>query len=138
MKASKRVKVFFDASVILAGLRSVNGASGHLLKRCRERKIAGIISETVMDEILRNIDKIGVNKNTAINLVTESFIIQSAPNESKFGRYKRFVMDEGDIHLFVSAEQAKVDFLVSLDKKHVLILKEKVKKFTIVSPKELI
>ena len=50
----------------------------------------------------------------------------------------KLVKDFGDIHLFESAESLRVDYLVSLDKKHVLSLARKVKSFKIVSPGGLI
>ena len=53
-------------------------------------------------------------------------------------KFKKIVQDVGDIHLFTSAKDLKVDYLVSLDKKHVLSLKNKVKIFKVVSPGELI
>ena len=35
----------------------------------------------------------------------------------------RIVIDDGDAHVLASCEKEKVDFLVTLDKKHLLILK---------------
>lgn len=137
-KFQKTIRVFFNASVILAGFRSPYGGSGKLLQLTREKKIVGLISEIVFDEVLRNIEKIKM-KREQIDLVLEkSFIIVASPSEKLFTRYESTMVDKGDIHLLASAKETKSDFLVNLDKKHILSLKKKIKDFKIVSPKELI
>ena len=45
--------VFFNASVIIAGFISINGVSAKLLGHIKENKIKGIISEIILDEVLR-------------------------------------------------------------------------------------
>jgi len=139
MKNLKRKPiVFFNASVILAGLKSPNGGSAKLLNWVKENKIIGIISETVIEEVLKNTNKISLTKEKALKLISQIFLIVKSPNKKYFSVFKDIVLDEGDIHLLVSAKNVKANFLVSLDKKHILSLKNKIKDFKIVSPKELI
>jgi putative PIN family toxin of toxin-antitoxin system len=139
MKNLKRKPiVFFNASVILAGLRSPNGGSAKLLNWVKENKIIGIISETVIEEVLKNTNKISLTKEKALKLISQIFLIVKSPNKKYFSVFKDIVLDEGDIHLLVSARNVKAHFLASLDKKHILSLKNKIKDFKIVSPKELI
>ena len=45
------MRVLFNASVVLAGLRSKNGASGELLRLVKIGKIDGLISQIIFDEI---------------------------------------------------------------------------------------
>jgi len=134
----RRPIVFFNASVILAGLKSPNGGSAKLLNWVKENKIIGIISETVIEEVLKNTNKISLTKEKALKLISQIFLIVKSPNKKYFSVFKDIVLDEGDIHLLVSAKNVKANFLVSLDKKHILSLKNKIKDFKIVSPKELI
>jgi uncharacterized protein len=139
MKNLKRKPiVFFNASVILAGLKSPNGGSAKLLNWVKENKIIGIISEIVIEEVLKNTNKIFLTKEKALKLISQIFLIVKSPNKKYFSVFKDIVLDEGDIHLLVSAKNVKANFLVSLDKKHILSLKNKIKDFKIVSPKELI
>lgn len=138
MKKRQKIRVFFNASVILAGLYSPNGASGKLLSLTKQQKIIGIISEIVWNEVLRNTNKVGLSRKNTKQWMRQYFLIISAPGQSQFYQYKKIVIDEGDIHLFISAEESKSDYLVSLDKKHVLILQKQIPLFQIVSPKELI
>lgn len=125
---SSRKKVLFNASVIIAGHYSPNGGSGKLLGWVKSEKIEGIISETILDEVKRHIEKCPDIFKT----------VSPAPNLISVKKYQKIVTDPGDAHLFTTAQETKADFLVSLDKKHVLILKDKIKKPKIVSPGELI
>lgn len=138
MKKRQKIRVFFNASVILAGLYSLNGASGELLSLVKQKKIIGIISEIVWNEVLRNTHKVGISQKNTKQWIHQYFLIISAPDQLQFSQYKKTVINEGDIHLFISAEESKSDYLVSLDKKHVLILQKRITLFRIVSPKELI
>jgi len=52
--------------------------------------------------------------------------------------FEQTVIDSSDAHVLASAKENKVEFLVTLDKKHLLILKDKIKQFRIVSPGQLI
>lgn len=131
--------VLFNASVILAGLKSPSGGSGKILSWSRENKITGIVSEIIVDEAVRNVPKIGLNSEEVIQNIQSSFTsIYPPPNKAAVERFKQIIINEGDAHVLAACEENKANFLVTLDKKHLLILKGKIKKFKIVSPKELI
>lgn len=131
--------VFFNASVVLAGLNSPSGGSGKLLRLSKQKQIKAVISEIVLDEIIRNASKIKLSKTEVKKLIFNFFThIISPPTEEFFNLYRNMVIDYGDIHLLVSAKEAKADFLVTLDKKHILILQKKIKEIKIVSPKQLL
>jgi putative PIN family toxin of toxin-antitoxin system len=131
-------KVFFNASVVLAGLRSPRGGSGKLLKWSKQKKIKAIISEIILDEIRRNLEKIGLSKKTLSKILRLPDKIIPAPKASSTSVFNDKIVDYGDAHVFASAREAKADFLVSLDKKHILSLKGKIKKIKIVNPEGLI
>ena len=135
----KKPIVFFNASVILAGLNSPKGGSAKILTWAKDKKIKGIISEIVEDEVLKHSKKIGVSKNRASQKINKIFKgnIKPAP-KTLSQKFQKISIDAGDTHLFESAKNASVDYLVSLDKKHVLGLKARMKKFQIFSPGELI
>lgn len=125
---NSRKKVLFNASVIIAGHYSPNGGSGKLLGWVKSEKIDGIISETILDEVKRHLEKCPDIFKT----------VSPAPSLASVKKYQKIVTDPGDAHLFATASEIKADFLVSLDKKHVLILQNKIKNLKIVSPKKLI
>lgn len=131
--------VFFNASVILAGLYSPSGGSAKLLKLIKQKLINGVISEIVFDETVKHASKIRLKKEEVKKLVLTIFSnICPAPKEKTVNRYKKVVIDYGDTHLLASAKEIKADYLVSLDKKHILVLQKKIKEIKIVSPKQLI
>lgn len=132
-------KVFFNASVVLAGLRSPAGGSGRLLSFAKDGKIDGVISEIVLDEVLRHAGEVGLNPTRVRLSIAAPFRrIQTAPAEKNVSRLKKVVIDPGDAHVLASGREAKTDFLVTLDKRRLLILQKKIKWIKVVSPGELI
>lgn len=137
MIASERV--LFNASVILAGLKSPKGGSAKLLSFCKKGTLVGKISEIILEEILRNAPRIGFDEETIIQKISKIFPrITSPPGKALVDKYKTISLDLGDAHVLASAKEENADFLVTLDKKHLLVLKNKIKEFEIVSPGELI
>lgn len=131
--------VLFNASVVLAGLKSPSGGSAKLLSWCRKGKITGVISEIILDEIFRNTPKIGLEKEAVELWVKAVFSrIEKAPKKEIVDLYRKIVIDEGDAHLLASCDKVKAKFLATLDKKHLLALQKKIRWVKIVSPGELI
>lgn len=138
-KGKKTPTVFFNASVIIAGFISPDGGSAKLLKYVKENKIKGIISEIIYDEVMSKTAKIGLFTDEVkrkLYLIFGGII--KAPDEKLVKKFNRIVIDLGDSHVLASSIEAKANFLVTLDKKHLLILAEKIKGLKIVSPKQLI
>lgn len=128
MRYSKPV-VFFDASVIIAGLLNPHGGSGKIIRWVKEKKIIGLISIIIVEEVKKHIVKTDIESY---------FIVANSPSKRNVRKYNNIVIDQGDSHVLASALELGVDYLVSLDRKHILVLKNKIKKFLIISPKELI
>ena len=106
-KVSKK-RIFFNASVILAGFKSPFGGSAKILSWCKSKKIEGLVSELVVDEVIRNAQKIGFDYNEISLLIENTFdSFETAPN-------------------------------AEIVKKHLLILQNKIKWVRIVSPAELL
>lgn len=90
-----------------------------------------------MDEAVRHAEKIGV-KSAHLRLTVKTIFSQilEAPVKKNVAKFSKIVIDQGDAHILASCYEAKPDFLVTLDKKHLLILKKKIKWVKIVSPGE--
>ena len=139
MKKTARVPlVFFNASVILAGLASPTGGSAKLLKYVSQKKIRGIISEIILDEVIRRAEKIKFTPQRVQFETLKIFKYVREPKLSSVEQFSDVVLDPGDLHVFASAYETDSEYLVSLDKKHFLSLAGKIIKFTIISPKGLI
>lgn len=138
-KKSLRPRVLFNASVILAGIKSPKGGSAKVLRLASEKKVRGIISEVIFDETLKHAKKLNLSKSQVSQRCLGIFKgVILAPDERKVRKYRKVVIDEGDCHVLASAEEAGASFLVTLDKKHLLILQGKIKRFKIVTPGELL
>ena len=131
--------VFFNASVILAGLKSPKGGSGLLLKWCQQNKVKGVVSEIVIDEVKRHLSKISLASTDLAYIVRKySFKVTPAPEKSPLKKYLPVVVDPGDAHVLAACNQAKTKFLVTLDKRHLLVLRDEINEFKILSPGQFI
>ncbi len=138
MAKSKR-SVLFNASVVLAGLKSPTGGSARLLDFVKTNKIKGLISEVIFDEVLRNASRIGFNGEQLSKRIRSIFpTIEKEPAKASIDKFTSLVIDLGDTHVLASTYESNSDFLVTLDKKHLLILQDQVKDFKIVTPGQLI
>lgn len=139
MPSKRSKKILFNASVILSGLRSPQGGSGILLSYVTKRTMRGIISETILEEVVRNAHKAGLSQEKASLLCHKLFsFILPPPTNEMVHKYEKFVHDKDDAHLFATYQEARCDSLVSLDKHHVLALRGKLHGVTIHAPGELI
>ena len=129
--------VFFNASVILAGLKSSTGASKKLLEWAAQGKIRAVVSEVVLDEVWRNFRKLDISEALLKKNVI-SFRIEKAPAGKELKRFKKLVVDPDDVHILTSVKEVDADFLVTLDKKHILVLQKKIRWTKIVSSGELL
>lgn len=134
------MRVLFNASVVLAGLRSKNGASGELLRLTQSGQIEGLISQTIFDEIMRHCEKLELDPKFVSNQVLNIFAknITKAPREDIVEKYFSRVTDPGDAHVLATFEEEHCGVLITLDKKHLLVLQGKIKGINIYSPGEFL
>lgn len=136
------MRVFFDASVIIAALLSPTGGSALLLKYVKAGKIVGVTSQTVINEILEEDKSKKLKKSKAEIedfIVRSGLVVREEVTLEEIEEYHNRV-DREDAHVIAGATLTKCAYLVSLDKKH--LVREDVKKeflpLKIVSPKELL
>lgn len=136
------MRVYFDASVLIAALLSSTGGSSLLLQCVKAGKIAGITSQTVIDEILEEDkpEKLKRSKKEIQEFIAQSgLVVRESVMVDEIAPY-RHLIDEEDAHLIAGANRTKCSHLVTLDKKHVL--RESVRTtflpLRIVSPKQLL
>lgn len=134
------MRIFFDASVVIASLLSSSGGSSKLFEFVKKGKFVGIISQTALEEVLGKTEKIKKSKEEIENFVVKSgLIVRKSIAFKEIAPYQGLIEIE-DAHLIAGATLTKSSHLVSLDKKH-LLRKDIQKKFLplkIVSPKELL
>ena len=126
-KPIRGIKVFIDTNVLIAGVASVTGASATILDLCEAESIQMVISRQVLIEADRNFS------SKLPGLVTQfrQFIRNLAPlmvEDPPATAVERAaaLTAQKDASILAAALEAKVDYLITLDKKH--FLKHKVKK----------
>ena len=134
------MRVYFDASVIIASLLSPSGGSSKLFEYVKTGKLVGITSQTALDEVLEKTEKIKKSKKEIEDFVAKSgLLVRKNIALKEIAPYKGLV-DAEDAHLLAGSELTNCTHLVSLDKKH-LLRPEIQKRFLplkIASPKDLL
>lgn len=136
------MRVFFDASIIIAALLSPGGGSARLFKFIKAGIIIGLTSQTVIEEILEEDKpkKIKRTKGEIGQFIAESgLIVREAITLREIEPYQNRV-DVEDAHLIAGAKLTKCSYLVTLDKKHLLRtdIQKEFLPLRIVSPRELL
>lgn len=133
-------KVFLDSSVVIAGINSATGASQIILKLSKDGKIIASVSEIVLQEVMRNLKK-KLPEKVLIQflsyLAESNFKKVDFEKESEILKYQD-ITDAKDTHVIAAAFKSKADYLVTLDKKHLLKLERKNFPFKIVTPGEFL
>lgn len=134
------MRVFFDTSVLIAGVKNKIGGSGFLLLLTEKGRIRAILSSLIIEETRRNLGtKLG--QKATLEFVawfakTKPIIVQVSKAEIE--RYHKFVATK-DAHVLAAAAKSKAQVLVTLDQKHLLSLRDKASfPFRILLPLELI
>lgn len=97
------------------------------------------ISEMVLQEVVRNIKK-KLPERVFIQflkyLAESNFKKIDFEEESEILKFQD-ITDVKDVHIIAAADKAKADYLITLDKKHLLSLKQKLS-FKIITPGEFL
>jgi predicted nucleic acid-binding protein len=136
MNIRKSNRVFFDSSVLIAGLASPDGGSAVLLAMAEMRLITPVISEMVVTEVIRNIDKKLPRCLPQYHRLFKSLPFEIADPTEDFIISARKLINEKDA-ILAAAMNAKIDFLVTLDR-HFLKADLQKLPFTVCSPGELL
>jgi len=136
------MRVYFDASVLIAALLSPNGGSSLLIQYVKAKLIIGIISETVIEEILDEdkFKKFRKTKKEIEEFIAQcKLIVRESITLEEIKSYRGQVNPE-DAHLIAGAIMTKCSYLVTLDKKHLLRedMQNKFLPLKIISPKKLL
>ncbi len=114
--------LFLDSSALVAGIASPTGAARALLLLGEAKKIQLTISEQVVAETERAVAR---KIPAALSLVRQAILdsgvrIYPDPTLSEVQPYLNWMNDPTDVPILVAAMTAKVDYLVTLNRKHFL------------------
>ena len=129
MRITRETSLFFDASALVAGAHSLEGGSALLLKAC---KVGGFRAQTtflILFEALRALGRLSqASLGRFHQLVIEiSWELLEVPPKEAIEEY-RSLIDPKDVHVLASAVESGADFLLTLDRRHILAASEAVRK----------
>jgi predicted nucleic acid-binding protein len=114
-------KIFFDSSALVAGILSASGAAKALLQLAEIEILDVVISEQVVAETERTLAKKSPRNlpdfRQAIKIVRPIIVKETAREVQKC---LVMISDPDDAPILAAAIKAKVDFLITHDRKHFL------------------
>lgn len=115
-----RVKVFLDSSALIAGVISSTGAARALLVLSENKRIEIFISEQVIVESERSIARKVPQALPALRetLKDAGLKIVRNPVQEEIDKHLYIISDPDDVPILLAAISAKVDFLVTHNRKH--------------------
>jgi putative PIN family toxin of toxin-antitoxin system len=139
-KPTQKIKIFIDTNVLIAGVHSVTGASATILDLCEARVLQMVVSRQVLIEADRNFTTkfpqlVGRFRQFMRDLAP---IMVEDPTPESVEKVATIV-DRKDAPILAAAQNANVDFLITLDKRHFLNRKTRQKvMLKVVSPIEFL
>ncbi|MCJ7748273.1 MAG: putative toxin-antitoxin system toxin component, PIN family [Desulfobacterales bacterium] len=139
-RPTQKIKVFIDTNVLIAGVNSVTGASATFLDLCEAGVLQMVVSRQVLIEADRNFTAkfpqwVGRFRQFMHNLAP--LMVEDPTPESI--KKAAAIVDRKDAPILAAAQNANVDFLITLDKKHFLNPKTREKMMLkVVSPIEFL
>ncbi len=138
-KNTPEIKIFVDTNVLIAGLASAAGASATLLDLCEAGVTQMVISRQVLIEADRNfsdkfrlVDRFRQFIRNLGPLLVEDPATPAVEKAAK-------IIDRKDAPILAAALESKVDFLITLDKKHFLTQQARIKiPLKVLSPAEFL
>jgi len=130
IKINRHTTLFFDASVLVAGAHSGGGGSALLLEAC---KLGGFTAQSTFLVILEALHTLESDfpqrsQNRFTEFLAEiNWELLSVPLEEELQKYAPLI-DPKDLHVLAAAVEEGSEFLLTLDRKHILAAAEAVKK----------
>jgi len=113
-------RLFLDSSVLFAAAYSSTGHARDLILMAVRREITLVVSQLVLDETRRNLAESAPERLIILDYITAGipFEIVKPTKREVITAAKRVVLKDAPI--VAAARKARVDHLVTFDKKHLL------------------
>lgn len=116
-----KLRLFLDASVIIAGIASLTGASGIILSLCEAGQVQAVVSEAILDECQRNIQRKLPEMMPRFQRVMKALKLEVVPYPPlEQVRRCEEIIHRKDAHILAAAIEAGPDYLITLDATHFL------------------
>jgi predicted nucleic acid-binding protein len=118
----RQTSLFFDASVLVAGSHSTAGGSALLLEACRLGGFTAQSSFLVILEALHTLKRSFPERSQArftAYLAAIDWQLLPVPSEAELAEYAPLI-DAKDLHVLAAAVEGACQFLLTLDRRHIL------------------
>ncbi|MBC7264782.1 MAG: PIN domain-containing protein [Chloroflexi bacterium] len=127
MRIGRHTRLFFDASVLVAAAHSPQGGSALLLAAC---KAGGFRAQTTFVILLEALHALRRFPEESLRrfyrlLVEVNWGLLPIPPKETLEKYCRYISPK-DVHVVAAAVEGEAEFLLTLDRQHILAASEKV------------
>ena len=128
MKVTRQTCLFFDASVLVAAAYSPQGGSALLLEACKAGGFRAQTTFVIFLEALHALRKSSLDSSQRFYqlLVEVNWELLAVPPRETLERYHQYI-DPKDDHVLAAAVEGGAEFLLTLDRRHILAASLKVK-----------
>ena len=128
MRITRHTLLFFDASVLVAGAYSLEGGSALLLEACQAGGFRAQTTSAVLLEAFHALKGFPQESLTRFYhfLVGINWELLPVPPEETLEKYRQYVSAK-DVHVLAAAVEGKAEFLLTLDRRHILAASEIIK-----------
>ena len=129
MEITKETRLFFDASVLVSGSHSTQGGSALLLEACKAGAFRAQATSAVFLESLHALRGFPPESLWRFYrlLVEINWDVLPVPPSEVLETYPRYI-DPKDMHVLAAAVEGRAEYLLTLDRRHILAAAEPVKK----------
>lgn len=113
-------RVFVDASVLFAAADSPSGGSREIIRRGLQRELVLVISDFAIEEARRNLTAKRPDAVPALESVLEAVPFTIVDATTRQVRAAAAYTELKDAPIVAAAKRARVQYLVSLDRKHLV------------------
>jgi len=121
MNIGRSTTLFFDASVLVAGSHSSSGGSALLLSACRAHGFRAQVTSAVLLEAMHALEDFPAQSRGTFRrwLAEIAWELLPVPPAEVLHRYERYIAAK-DAHVLAAAVEGASQFLLSLDRQHLL------------------
>ena len=129
MGINRHTTLFFDASVLVAGAHSPDGGSGLLLAACKAGGFRAQTTFLILLEALHALSGFPRGSLRRFNrlLIEVNWELLTVPSGKTLQEYSRYI-DPKDVHVLAAAVEGEAQFLLTLDRRHILAASEAIKR----------
>ena len=114
------MRVFLDASVLFAAAYSATGASREIIRRAIRGQIECVVSDLVLEEARRNLGAKAPEALPSLEAFRQSTAFETVrPRRKEIEKAMEYTAGK-DAPVVAAARKANVDYLLSLDRRHLV------------------